>query len=89
MTALERFVDAKVTGSKQKGREKVEGGKNGLRTHPKATTTPPFSSMTDFLHPGQKRFSFKSAGSGAAEPSAPKVYIVAGLAGSADSMSGA
>lgn len=70
-----------------KGRE--ERGKNGRSTHPKATTTPPFSSMTDFLHPGHQRFSSKSAGSGAAVPSAPKVDIVAGLAGSADSMSGA
>lgn len=26
---------------------------SGVRTHPNATTTPPFSSTTDFLHPGQ------------------------------------
>lgn len=86
---LTRSVEAKVTESKQKGRGKEEGGQNGRSTHPNATTTPPFSSMTDFLHPGQKRFSFKSAGSGAAVPSAPKVDIVAGLAGSAEIMSGA
>lgn len=45
--------------------------------------------MTDFLHPGQKRFSFKSAESGPAVPSAAKVDIAAGLAGSAEIMSGA
>ena len=80
---------AKSDAMQAEGKEGEEGGKNGRSTHPKATTTPPFSSMTDFLHPGQKRFSCKSAGSGADVPSAPKVDTVAGLAGSADSMSGA
>ena len=60
-----RRQEAQGRGGATRSMEYDEGNEmKDMKTHPNATTTPPFSSTTDFLHPGQHLSSVSSVWAG-------------------------